>query len=91
MKKGEKVRLEVTSQDVTHGFGVAALEIHRELPPNETQQIEFTADKAGRHHFHCTVYCGEGHDEMHGELVVQAAGRGSDEGHSHEGKGHSSE
>jgi len=72
VKQGEKVRLKVTSQDVAHGFAVEDLEINRELPPNETQQIEFKAEDAGRHHFHCSVYCGEGHDEMHGQLVIKA-------------------
>lgn len=77
VNQGEKVRLEVTSQDVTHGIAIEDMGIDRELPPNETQSIAFTAEKAGRHHFHCSVYCGEGHSDMHGELVIQAADAGS--------------
>ena len=70
VKQGETVRLNVTSEDVTHGFGLADYDIDRKLPPNETVTIEFTADKTGTHHFHCTVYCGPGHEQMHGKLVV---------------------
>lgn len=70
VRRGERVRLEVTSQDVAHGMGIEAYDINRTLPPKETQEIEFTADRPGRHHFHCTVYCGTGHNDMHGELVV---------------------
>ncbi|MFO8008744.1 MAG: cupredoxin domain-containing protein [Candidatus Brocadiia bacterium] len=72
VRQGEKVRLEVTSEDVTHGMGIEAYGIEERLPPGETQKIEFTADEPGTHHFHCTVYCGEGHGGMHGELMVLA-------------------
>ena len=70
VREGERVRLQVTSEDVTHGIGIEAYDIDRKLEPDQTETIEFTADKPGRHHFHCTVYCGPGHDEMHGELTV---------------------
>jgi heme/copper-type cytochrome/quinol oxidase subunit 2 len=72
VNRGESVRLRITSEDVTHGFGLSDFGIERTLPPSETQIVEFTANQAGQHHFHCTEYCGEGHDDMHGELVVQA-------------------
>jgi cytochrome c oxidase subunit 2 len=70
VKQGEKVQLKVTSEDVMHGIRISDYDIDQKLPPNETQVIEFTADKPGRHHFHCSVYCGSGHGNMHGELVV---------------------
>lgn len=73
VKQGEKVRLQVTSEDVEHGIGIAAYDIDKKLPPNETATVEFAADKPGTHHFHCSVYCGAGHDRMHGELVVLEA------------------
>jgi cytochrome c oxidase subunit 2 len=69
--QGEKVRLEVTSKDVTHGFGLAAYGINQVLPPGETQKIEFTADKAGTFPFQCTIYCGAGHNDMRGQLAVR--------------------
>lgn len=71
--QGETVRLELTSADVTHGFRLSDYDIDRELPPGEPQTVEFTATKVGRHHFHCSVPCGEGHDRMHGELIVKPA------------------
>lgn len=73
VREGEMVRLKVTSEDVTHGIGIEAYDVDRKLEPDQTETIEFTADKPGRHHFHCTVYCGTGHDEMHGELRVLSA------------------
>lgn len=70
VRQGEKIRLKVTSEDVTHGIDIEGYNIDRVLKPNKTEVIEFTADKPGRHHFHCSVYCGKGHEDMHGELVV---------------------
>jgi len=70
VKQGEKVRLKVTSKDVTHGIGIEGYDIDQVLESDTPVVIEFTADKPGRHHFHCSVYCGKGHNDMHGELVV---------------------
>jgi len=72
VREGETVRLEVTSQDVTHGLAVEAYDIDKRLPPHETVTVEFTADQPGRRHFHCSVFCGAGHERMHGTLVVLA-------------------
>ncbi len=68
--QGEKIRLEVASTDVPHGITIPDMNIDRRLEPNKTEAIDLTADKAGTFHFHCSVWCGEGHDRMHGELVV---------------------
>lgn len=70
VKVGQPARLEVTSTDVTHGMEIEGMDIDVKLPPNETQQIEFTPEQAGTFHSHCSVYCGEGHQDMHGELIV---------------------
>ncbi len=71
VKKGEKVRLFAKSTDVTHGIGIKAFNINQALPPGEEKIIEFTAERAGEFHFHCSVYCGAGHGKMHGTLVVK--------------------
>ena len=70
VRQGEKVRLEITSEDVTHGIEILSYGLNRRLEPGKTEVITFVADKPGRHHFHCSVNCGEGHDKMHGELIV---------------------
>ncbi len=70
VKQGEPVRLEVTSQDVEHGLQIKDFGIEKPLPPKETVEFEFTPEDPGSHHFHCSVYCGKGHDQMHGELIV---------------------
>lgn len=75
VKAGEKVRLEITSEDVTHGIEIEGFDISRELPPEETVSIDFTAKEAGKHPFHCSVFCGKGHNKMAGELIILPAGK----------------
>ena len=70
VRHGETVRLEVTSQDVTHGMGIKDFDINVTLPPGEPQTVTFTVGEAGSHHVHCSVFCGPGHSQMHGEIVV---------------------
>jgi len=70
VRKGEKVRLIAKSTDVKHGLGIEDFSIDMELPPGEEKVVEFTPDKAGEFHIHCTVYCGSGHGDMHGTLLV---------------------
>lgn len=70
VKEGEKVRLLLTSKDVMHGFGIIDLNIDVDIPVNKTTVLEFVPKQAGSYHIHCTVYCGVGHSNMHGELIV---------------------
>ena len=70
VKKGENVRLKLTSKDVTHGIAIEAYGIDEEIEPDQTSTVEFTANEAGQFGFHCSVYCGEGHEDMTGTLIV---------------------
>lgn len=71
VKLNDRVRLKVTSVDVTHGISIPQFNVSEVLPPNETKTIEFIADKQGTFRFFCSVYCGSGHGDMKGSLVVQ--------------------
>lgn len=71
IKKGDTVRLTLTSKDVEHSFVLREFNVNVDLPPGKTQSIEFVADKTGTFTFRCWVYCGDGHSEMAGRLVVQ--------------------
>jgi heme/copper-type cytochrome/quinol oxidase subunit 2 len=70
VKKGEKVRILAKSRDVTHGFGIKDLSINARILPDKETTVEFTPKKAGSFQIHCTVYCGPGHEHMHGTLIV---------------------
>lgn len=71
VKLGDQVRLVVTSTDVTHGLSIPQFNVSEVLLPNETKTIEFVADKRGRWPFACSVYCGAGHSDMKGALIVE--------------------
>ena len=70
--QGERVRLVVTSGDGFHGFGIEEFDVSTEIPRGETVTIEFTPDVAGEFPILCTEYCGEGHEDMRGQLIVKA-------------------
>ena len=70
--QGERVRLVVKSGDGFHGFGIEEFDVSREIPRGETVTIEFTPDVAGEFPILCTEYCGEGHEDMRGQLIVKA-------------------
>jgi cytochrome c oxidase subunit 2 len=74
VNEGEKVRLEITSQDVIHGVALPAFDIDNQLDPGETVRITFTAGVPGEYPFRCSRYCGEGHSGMRGTLVVLGTG-----------------
>lgn len=71
VKQGDKVKLKITSIDVTHGFALPDFDVKIDLVPNQEQVVEFTADKKGEFTFFCSVMCGAGHQDMKGKLVVE--------------------
>jgi cytochrome c oxidase subunit 2 len=70
---GERVRLVLRTADGLHGIELKKFKIAKEIPRgNRPVVVEFTADEAGRYPFLCSEYCGDGHDDMKGVLVVTA-------------------
>ena len=70
VKLGEKVRLEATSRDVTHGIAISDLGVNFVVYGGKAGLAEFTADKAGTFTMRCSVFCGPGHVSMKGVLIV---------------------
>lgn len=69
----EPVRLVVRSADGVHGIRIARLGINREIPRGDKPvTIEFQAAEAGEYPIVCSEYCGSGHEDMKGMLVVRA-------------------
>ena len=64
----------INTGDGFHGFGIKEFDVSREIARSDTVTIEFTADVAGEFPILCTEYCGDGHEEMKGQLVVKAHG-----------------
>lgn len=70
--QGERVRIVVKSGDGFHGFGIKKFDVSKEIARGETVTIEFTPDVAGEFPILCTGFCGDGHEEMKGRLIVKA-------------------
>ena len=71
LKKGETVKLVVTSEDVTHGLFIRPLKIDTDLTPGETQQLTVTPQTAGTFTAICHHFCGSGHGNMKLTVVVE--------------------
>lgn len=71
--EGERIKLVVKSADGVHGIEVKKFKINKKVPRGgEPVTIEFTANAAGEFPILCSEYCGNGHDDMKGMLVVAA-------------------
>jgi cytochrome c oxidase subunit 2 len=68
--KGEPVIFELSSLDVTMGFNVPDFHVRSDMLPDKTTTLRFTPDKVGTFDFYCDVFCGSGHEEMEGSIVV---------------------
>jgi cytochrome c oxidase subunit 2 len=72
LKLGEPVVLEFTTEDVHMGFDAPELGLHADIVPDKVLRLPFTPAKSGHFDFACDVFCGSGHDEMGGVIIVTA-------------------
>jgi cytochrome c oxidase subunit 2 len=71
--EGDRVRLVVKSADGVHGLEIKKFKIEKRIPRGgEEVTIDFVANAAGTFPILCSEYCGEGHEDMKGLLVVSA-------------------
>ncbi len=70
VNKGDRVKLNLESVDVAHGFALFDFEVIEFLEPGKTTKVEFIANKVGEFDFFCNVYCGKEHGSMGGKLIV---------------------
>jgi cytochrome c oxidase subunit 2 len=71
LKKGIPVILEFTSLDRAHGFNCPDLKVRTDILPNKVSRVRIVPDKAGTFAFQCDIFCGSGHEEMAGTIVVE--------------------
>ena len=64
MPQGERVRFDLTSSDVVHGFWIPAFMIQLQNLPGVTNHLEFTANKLGDYPGRCNILCGRDHSLM---------------------------
>ena len=70
---GERLQLVVRSADGVHGLEIKKLKIKKEVPRGgEPVTIDFTATSEGTFPILCSEYCGKGHTDMTGALIVRS-------------------
>ena len=70
LKRGQPVVLELTSTDRVHGFQIKTFGIHAEILPGQVVRVRLTPDRTGTFLFACDIFCGSGHEDMNGTIVV---------------------
>ena len=69
--EGDHVTLAVRSADGTHGIEIKKLKIRQDIPRGgSVVTVAFTAPAPGNYDIVCSEYCGRGHKDMKGTLVV---------------------
>jgi cytochrome c oxidase subunit 2 len=71
LKLGQPVVLELVSLDCHHGFSAPELHLRADIVPGTPARLPFLPEHLGTFAFHCDVFCGEGHEDMSGEIVVE--------------------
>ncbi len=64
---GDTLKVTLHNEKGVHGFQSDDLGVS--IKDGETATIKL--DKAGTYEFHCSVQCGQGHDNMVGTIIVQ--------------------
>lgn len=71
VKKGQKVCLKLTSQDVEHGIMIDDYHVHVHGQKDKPGEVQFVADRTGEFNFICHQVCGTGHGDMKGKFIVE--------------------
>lgn len=67
---GSEVTFRVTSADVIHGFFIENTQVNAMVIPGQITEVTQKFDEAGEYLLICHEYCGIGHHNMWGRVVV---------------------
>lgn len=70
LKKGVPVVLELTTEDVLMGLNLPDLGTRVDIIPGKVMRIRVVPEKVGSFPFHCDIFCGSGHEDMTGTIIV---------------------
>lgn len=68
---GSEVTFVATSVDVIHGLHIEGTRVNVMLIPGQVSRVTHTFDEPREHLLICHEYCGAGHHNMYGRLIVQ--------------------
>ena len=69
-RKGELLTLRFTAPEVPMGANFPDFHARTDIVPGQVATLQFVPDRAGTFTFACDVFCGSGHEDMSGTLVV---------------------
>jgi cytochrome c oxidase subunit 2 len=72
--QGYMVKLNVTSDDVWHNFGVPELRVKSDAIPGQYTESWFVAEETGEYAAHCYELCGTGHSQMDAKVYINETG-----------------
>ena len=70
IKKGEAVKLQITTQDVLMGFNAPDFATRADIVPGAAAEVHLKPDKTGTFTYLCDIFCGSGHENMNGKITV---------------------
>ncbi len=70
-KVGQPLTFVLTSLDRIHGFKMPEFGLRTDIVPDRETRVSITPTKPGAFVFFCDIFCGDGHEEMSGTLVVE--------------------
>ena len=70
VKQGETVVFQFTAPEVPMGFSLPDFGVRADIMPGKVATLRLTPDKTGSFDFLCDVFCGSGHEDMSGKLIV---------------------
>jgi cytochrome c oxidase subunit II len=71
LEEGKSYRLHMSSLDYQHGFSLQPVNINLQILPQYETVITLTPSKAGEYGVICNEYCGIGHHQMLGKIIVK--------------------
>lgn len=72
VKKGQKVRIRILAEDVTHSFQLMHLGIDTgPIFTGTTKVVEFIPSQVGKFPFYCNTRCSTRHENLMGLLIVE--------------------
>jgi cupredoxin-like protein len=70
VRRGQPVRLLLTTADVEHCFALDALRVEKRIVPDKTTVLDLTPDRSGTFPFYCCLETDAAADTENGRLVI---------------------
>jgi len=76
LQAGASYTLHISSLDVNHGFGLVPANVNFQIIPGYDYALRITPKEPGEYYIVCNEFCGIGHHDMLGKIVILAAEAG---------------